>query len=145
MIYKKANLIISLILMIGVTSCIYPFGNTVISKPDEYSRVYEVKEKVVLRAIAGVVREKSMGINVTIDNINHRVDSDYVISGGWRIKTTANVKQINWKECEVILSITTEKKTNNGWEMRRLLQKDQYDIFFSEIDSKIYEEMSKIQ
>ena len=145
MIYKKANLIISLILMIGVTSCIYPFGNTVISKPDEYSRVYEVKEKVVLRAIAGVVREKSMGINVTIDNINHRVDSDYVISGGWRIKTTANVKQINWKECEVILSITTEKKTNNGWEMRRLLQKDQYDIFFSEIDSKNYEEMSKIQ
>jgi len=145
MIYKKANLIISLILMFGVTSCVYPFGNTVISKPDEYTRVYEVKEKVVLRAIAGVVREKSMGINVTIDNINHRVDSDYVISGGWRIKTTANVKQINWKECEVILSITTEKKTNNGWEMRRLLQKDQYDIFFSEIDSKIYEEMSKIQ
>ena len=145
MIYKKANLIIYLILMIGVTSCVYPFGNTVISKPDEYTRVYEVKEKVVLRAIAGVVREKSMGINVTIDNINHRVDSDYVISEGWRIKTTANVKQINWKECEVVLSITTEKKTNNGWEMRRLLQKDQYDIFFSEIDSKNYEEMSKIQ
>jgi len=53
------------------------------------------------------------------------------------------VKRLNWKECEVTLAVTTEKKTNTGWEMRRLLEKDQYDRFFSVIDLKIYEEMSK--
>jgi hypothetical protein len=44
----------------------------------------------------------------------------------------------------VILVVTTEKKTDSGWEARRLLEKEQYDSFFSVIDLKIYEEMSRI-
>lgn len=43
------------------------------------------------------------------------------------------------------LAVTTEKKTEAGWEMRRILQKEQYDSFFSVIDLKIYEEMSKVE
>ena len=65
-------------------------------------------------------------------------------SGDWRTKANAEVKQLNWKECEVILAVTTEKKTEMGWEMRRLLEKEQYDNFFNVIDLKIYEEMSRI-
>ena len=45
----------------------------------------------------------------------------------------------------MILAVTTEKKTETGWEIRRLLQKEQYDSFFSVIDLRIYEEMSKIE
>ncbi len=74
---------------------------------------------MVLKAIAGVFKEKNMGANVTIDHKNHRVDSDYVVSGDWRTKANANVKQLNWKECEVTLVVTTEKKTEGGWEIRR--------------------------
>jgi hypothetical protein len=55
------------------------------------------------------------------------------------------VRRINWKECEVVLSVITEKKTEKGWEMRRLLDKEQYEVFFSTIELKIYEEMSKIE
>lgn len=54
------------------------------------------------------------------------------------------MKRINWKECEVTLIVTTEKKTETGWEMRRLLQKEQYDTFFSVIELKVYEEMSRM-
>jgi len=67
-----------------------------------------------------------------------------VVSGDWRTKTSARVRRLNWKECEVTLIVTTEKKTDNGWEMRRLLKKEQYDNFFSVIELKTYEEMSRI-
>jgi hypothetical protein len=142
---SKKYLFLSLLFLFSIISCISQFGRTIILKPDEYTHVYEAKDKVVLRAIAVVLKEKNIGSNVIIDQKNNSVDSDYVNSGEWRTKTSARVKQINWKECEVSLAVTTEKKIDTGWEMRRLLQKEQYDIFFSVIDLKIYEEMSKIE
>ena len=145
MINKKFLFPFILVLLLNLISCANQVGKTIISKPDEYTHVYEAKEKFVLRAIAGVLKEKNIGTNVSIDKKNHRVDSDYVVSGDWRTKTRAIVKQINWKECEVGLVVTTEKKTETGWEARRLLEKDQYDSFFSVIDLRIYEEMSKIE
>ena len=146
MIKKNVILSFTLILVINLVSCAHEFGSTkAISKPDEYTHVYEAKEKFVLRAIAVVLKEKEIGSNVIIDRKNHRVDSDYVVADDWRTKTTARVKQINWKECEVTLVVTTEKKTKTGWEMQRLLAKEQYDSFFSVIDLKVYEEMSKVE
>ena len=144
MINKKFLFPFILVLLLNLISCANQVGKTVVSKPDEYTHVYEAKEKFVLRAIAGVLKEKNIGSNVSIDKKNHQVDSDYVVSGDWRTKTRASVKQINWKECEVRLAVTTEKKTGAGWEARRLLEKEQYDSFFSVIDLKIYEEMSRI-
>lgn len=120
-------------------------GTTAISKPDEYTRVFEAKEKIVLRAVASVFREKNIGVNVRIDEKNHLVDSDYRESDGWRTKAQARVKQLNWKECEVTLAVTTENKTGKGWEMRRLLEKEQYDTFFRVIDFRIYDEMGKVE
>jgi hypothetical protein len=139
------RLIIVFVIIVNLVSCGAAIGRVVISKPDEYSHLYEANEKIILKAIAGVFKEKKIGANVTIDEKNHRVDSDYVVSGDWRTKASARVQRLNWKECEVSLAVTTEKKTETGWEIRRLLQKEQYDSFFSVIDLRIYEEMSRIE
>ena len=61
------------------------------------------------------------------------------------MKTSARVRRLNWKECEVALVVTTEKKTRTGWELQRLLGPDQYLVFFSVIELKVYEEMAKIE
>jgi hypothetical protein len=145
MFKKNYLLLFSVILIINLISCVSNFGGVVILKPDEYSHVYEAKETVVLQAVANVFKEKHIGANVTIERKNLLVDSDYVESGDWRTKASARVQRLNWKECEVTLAVTTEEKMGKGWEMRRLLQKEQYDNFFSVIDLRIYEEMSKIE
>lgn len=142
---KVLLLLFSFLIVSHLASCATPFTAAVVSRPDEHSRVFEAKEKIILRAIAAVLKEKSIGSNVVIDYRNHRVDSDYVVSGEWRTKTNARVERMNWKECEVSLTVTTEKKTEKGWEMRSLLGKDQYDSFFDVIDLRIYEEMSKAE
>ncbi len=134
----------SFIAVLCLASCAGKFGSEVLTSPDEYKHVYEAKEKYILKAIAGVLEEKKIGQKVTIDYGNHRVDSDYVVSGEWRTRTNARVRRLNWKECEVTLIVTTEKKTEKGWEIRRLLKKEQYDNIFSVIELKIYEEMSRI-
>ena len=144
-IFLSIRLIIVFVIIVNLVSCGAVIGRVVISKPDEYSHLYEANEKIILKAIARVFKEKNIGSNVTIDQKNHRVDSDYVVSGDWRTKASAHVQRLNWKECEVSLAVTTEKKTETGWEIRRLLQKEQYDSFFSVIDLKIYEEMSRIE
>jgi hypothetical protein len=144
-LFLPIRLIIVLVIILNLVCCGAAIGRFVISTPDEYAHVYEAKEKVILRAIAVVFKEKNIGSKVTIDQRNHQVDSDYVVSGDWRTKANARVRQLNWKECEVILAVTTEKKTETGWEIRRLLEKEQYYSFFSVIDLKIYEEMSKIE
>jgi hypothetical protein len=143
-LFLPIRLIIALIIIVNLVCCSAAIGRVVISKPDEYSHLYEANEKIILKAIAGVFKEKNIGANVTIDQKNHRVDSDYVVSGDWRTKASARVQRLNWKECDVVLAVTTEKKTETGWEIRRLLQKEQYDSFFSVIDLRIYEEMSRI-
>ncbi|MDD3249442.1 MAG: hypothetical protein GX874_07740 [Smithella sp.] len=144
MIQKSLILCFSFLAVLCLASCAGKFGSEVLSSPDEYRHVYEAKEKYILKAVAGVLEEKKIGRNVVVDYDNHRVDSDFVISGDWRTKTNARVKRLNWKECEVILIVTTEKKIDTGWEIRRLLKKEQYDTFFSVIELKVYEEMSRI-
>jgi hypothetical protein len=144
-LFLSIRLMVALVIMLNLVCCGATRGQVAISKPDEYTHVYEAKETVILRAIAGVFKEKNIGANVTIDQKNHRVGSDYVVSGDWRTKANARVRRLNWKECEVTLAVTTEKKTEAGWEIRRLLEKEQYYSFFSVIDLKIYEEMSKIE
>lgn len=144
MIQKSLILCFSFLAVLCLASCAGKFGSEVLSSPDEYRHVYEAKEKYILKAVAGVLEEKKIGRNVVVDYDNHLVDSDFMISGDWRTKTNARVKRLNWKECEVILIVTTEKKIDTGWEIRRLLKKEQYDTFFSVIELKVYEEMSRI-
>jgi hypothetical protein len=126
-------------------SCGPQIGQVVISKPDEYRHTFEAKEKFILQAIAGVFRDKNMGINVTINKEKQTVETDFITQDEWRIKSSAYVRKLNWKESEVFLSVITEKKTEKGWEMRRLLNKEQYVNLFDTIELKIYEEMAKIE
>lgn len=146
MIDKKLFLPFVFIFFIcSLISCAHDFGQTVISQPDEYTYSYEANEKVILKAIARVFKEKNIGSNVRIDWNNLRVDSDYVISNDWRTKANARVERLNWQKCEVSLIITTENKTETGWEVRRLLHKEQYGTVFNVIEMKIYEEMSVVE
>jgi len=143
---KKLFFFLPLIVFIVfyLISCGPQFGQVVISKPDEYKHIYEANEKIILQAAARIFKEKNMGSNVRIDRENNRVETDYIIQGDWRTKSSVKVKKLNWKEREVVLSVTTEKKTEKGWEMRRLLDKEQYSNLFDIIDLAIYEEMSRI-
>ena len=134
-----------IIIIVSLISCASQFGQVVISTPDEFRHKYEAKEAVILKAIARVFKEKSVGRNVIINYNKLTVDSDYVIQDDWRTKSSARVRSIKWNECEVVLSVITEKNTKTGWEMRRLLDQEQYDVFFRAIEMKIYEEMSNIE
>lgn len=145
MIKKLFFLTFFISFIVLTVSCATEFGRTVIYQPDEYRHVYEAKDKAILNAIAKVIKEKNIGVNVGVDYENLSVDSDFKVTGDWRTKAQARVQRLNWKENEVLLSVITERQTKTGWEMRRLLQKEQYDTLFSEIDLRVYEEMSKIE
>jgi hypothetical protein len=121
--------------------CSPHFGQVKISTPDEYKKTYEANEKFLLRAVASVLREENMGTNIEIRTGENMVETDYVVKGDWRTKSIARVKRLNRSECELIISVITEKKTEKGWEMMRLLEKDQYDTFFYDIGIQIYREI----
>ena len=91
---------------------------------------YEAKEKVILKAIARVFREKNIGSNVRINNEKqtggNRLLSFKVIGGQ---EAALESENSIGKNVKLVLSIITEKKTETGWEMRRLLDKEQYEIF----------------
>jgi hypothetical protein len=141
---KYFSLVIILI-VINLVSCGAEMGSIVINRPDEYRHTYDAKEVIVLKAIAGVFRDRKMGTNVAINKETQTVETDYIIQGDWRTKSMARVRKLNWKESEVILSVIAEKKTKTGWEMRQFLEKDQYAQLFSTIELRIYEEMAKIE
>ena len=143
---KNISLLLPVILIIiNLISCSSEFGQVIISKPDEYRHTYEAGEKFILNAAARVFKDRSMGSNIRIDRENNRVETDYITQGDWRTKCTVKVNKLNWKEREVVLSVITEKKTEAGWEMRRLLDKEQYINLFDRIDLAIYEEMAKVE
>ena len=124
-------------------SCGPHVGQVKISTPDEYKRTYEANEKYILRAVASVLREENMGTNVEIKPKENILETDYSVQGDLRTKIIARVKRLNRSECELTLSAITEKKTEKGWEMRRLLDKDQYDTFFDTIEIQIYREINR--
>ena len=125
-----------------LTSC--REGEEVISKPDEFRHVYEADEKKLLQAIAQVFKNKGF-VPAVINQEKNQVESDYQIQDDWRTKCIARVKKIDWKECEVMLSVITEKKIANGWEMRRLLERKRYDTFFNAIELQLYQEMYRVK
>ncbi|MGD0021384.1 MAG: hypothetical protein ABSC54_03690 [Smithellaceae bacterium] len=145
MIQRRLLLLAIILNIINLISCGPEIGQVLISRPDEYRRTFEAKENFVLQAIAGVFRDKNMGINVTINKKKQTVETDFIVQDDWRTRSSAYVRKLNWKESEVFLSVITEKKTEKGWEMRRLLNKEQYDNLFEIIELKIYEEMANIE
>lgn len=113
-------------------------------QPEQVTRTFEAKERFVLQALARVFNEKNLG-KATVNAEAHEVTSDYVYDGEWRTKSLARTRQVNWKETEVTLTVTTEKKTSTGWQLRRLLGSDQYKKIFKAIESQIFREMYKTE
>jgi hypothetical protein len=138
------HILLFIILIIGLFPTACTEDGKVISKPDEFTHVYEANEEVILGAITQVFKEKGFG-NAKIAARKGRVESDYTIQDDWRSKSIATVKKMNWKESEVTLSVITEKKTSSGWEMRRKLEKKHYDIFFDAIGLQIFNEIYKVK
>jgi len=145
MIRRRLFFLVIILIIINLISCGPKIGQVVISKPDEYRHTFEAKEKFILQAIAGVFMDKNMGINVTINKEKRTVETDFITQDDWRIRSSAYVRKLNWKESEVFLSVIAEKKTEKGWEMRRLLYEEQYNNLFDIIELRIYEEMAKIE
>jgi hypothetical protein len=144
---KRKTLLIFLLPVIFATGFIFASckeEGEVISKPDEFAHVYEASENKLLQAVAQVFKDKGFG-TAAINQETNQVESGYLVQDDWRTKGIARVKKINWKECELVLSVITEKKASNGWEMRRLLGKKQYDTFFDAIEIQLYQEMYKVK
>jgi len=133
---------VAIIAGLSLISCME--GGQVISRPDEYKRVFDASQDIILRALTQVFKEKGFG-NSSINQEKKEIESDYLFQDNWRSKAIARVKKKNWKECEVTLSVITEKKTSAGWEMRRLLEAEQYDQFFLAIELQIYQEQYKLK
>ena len=135
--------ILTLVAVCNIILCSCKEDGEPIDKPDAYTHVYQAKEKYILRAIYQVIKDRDLG-KPTINEGTHEITSDYVAQGEWRIRSVAHIREISRNRGEVTLSIITEKKTPTGWEMRRLLGKEQYDRVFYTIDTQIYREMYKL-
>ncbi len=114
----------------------------VLPEPEEFTQIYDANEKIILRAVAQVFQSRNFG-KAKVDEEKNHLETAYVVQGEWRTKAVATVKKIGRKERELTLSVITEKKSSSGWEVRRVLEKEQYDQIFSDIEMQIYREYDK--
>jgi hypothetical protein len=111
--------------------------------PEKHSRVYEFNEKYIIRGIANLLKEKGYS-DPKVDYENGKVETDFIVVGNMRTRVETTVKKIGGREREVTLIVSTErifKKT--GWKRTKILDKQQYDRFFDEIEMQIYRELAK--
>ncbi len=111
-------------------------------EPEKYSRVFEFNEKYIIRGIANLLKEKGYA-DPKVDVGKGKVETDYILQGNLRVKVETTVKKLDRREREVVLLITTEKKTKEGWKATKMLDKSQYDRFFDELEMQIYREIAK--
>ncbi len=123
-------------------SCQHP--PDVIPEPDKSKSIFEADEKIILKAIARVLMDRGFG-DAKIEMEKSRLETEYTVQDGWRTKVEASVKKLNRKEREVSLSVLTEEKTSSGWKYQKIIQKEQYEKLFYEIELQIYREMSKAE
>lgn len=129
-----------LFLCLTVPACLHT--PDALPKLEKKSQIFEADEKIILRAIARVLKDRGFG-EPTVEADKGRVETDYVVQGDWRTKVVATVKKISRKEREVTLSVATEKKSSSEWQPKLLMNKEQYDKLFGDIEMQIYREWSK--
>jgi hypothetical protein len=111
--------------------------------PEKHTRVYEFNEKYIIRGIVSLLKEKGYP-DPKVDIENGKVETDFITVGNMRTRVETTVKKIGKKEREVTLIVDTEriiKKT--GWKRTKILDKEQYDKFFDEIEMHVYRELAK--
>ena len=111
--------------------------------PEKHFWVYEFNEKYILRGIANLLKEKGYK-DPKVDYENGKVETDFIMVGNMRTRVETTVKKIGGREREVTLIVTTEKIFKKvGWKRTKILDKEQYDRFFDEIEMFIYRELAK--
>ena len=111
-------------------------------EPEKHFRVFEFNEKYIIRGIANMLKEKGYS-DPKVDMERGKVETDYITQGDFRAKVETTVRKLDRREREVVLVITTEKKTKEGWKATKMLEKAHYDRFFDEMEMQIYREMGK--
>ena len=108
------------------------------------SKILEFNEKILLKAIVNILKERGFE-DPKVNADQGKVETDYFVQGDFRTKVKAAVKKISRKESEVSLSVITEQNSSAGWKEKQILDKDQYDKFFDEIELQAYRELAKAE
>ena len=108
-------------------------------EPEKAIQVFDADEKVVLRAVTRVLKDRGFG-DSKVEADKGRLETDYMVQADWRTRVVANVKKISRNETEVALAVITEKRSSAGWQPKQLMGREQYDKLFREIEMQIYRE-----
>ena len=136
---KRLPCLIVLFLLILISCAHTPEG---LPKPDRESRIFDVKEEIISRALTRVLRDRGFK-NPEVNQEKGTFATDYVVQENWRFKVEGEVKKIGKREREVVLSIITEEKASSGWKPKKILGKEQYEKFFDELEMQIYRDLSR--
>ncbi len=112
--------------------------------PEKNTRIFDLNEKVLLKGIARVCKERGF-TEVTVIRERNRVETGYLVEDDIRTKIVASVKKISRQEREVTVSVHTERKSSSSWEPKKILGKEQYDKLFKEIELQAYRELYKAE
>jgi hypothetical protein len=110
--------------------------------PDRESRIFDVKEEIIFRALTRVLKDRGFGV-AEVNQEKGTIITDYIVQENWRFKVEGEVKKVSKREREVFLTLTTEEQSSSGWKPRKLLGKEQYEKLFDELEMQIYRELSK--
>ncbi len=113
-----------------------------LSEPERVSRIFDADEKIIIRAITQVLKDRGLG-EPKVEADKGFLETEYKTEGNWRTKIEAGVKKISRREREVTLAVITEKKSSSGWLLKKIMGKEQYDAIFEEIEMQIYHEWYK--
>ncbi len=114
------------------------------SGPATNVRIFDLDEKVILKGIARVCKNRGYPeVNVVSDQ--NRVETGYLVEEDWRTKIVASVKKVSRRDREVTLSVYTERKSSSEWEPKKVMGKQQYDKLFNDIELQVYRELYKAE
>lgn len=139
----RGFLVFSLLLCLLLSAC-REEAKDGLPAPVKNTRVFEFKEKILIRAIASLLKERGFE-DPKVDMERGTVETDYYVQGDFRTRVEAKVKKISRREGEVTLSVITEQESSSGWKPKNMLDKDQYDKFFDEIEMQAYRELAKAE
>jgi hypothetical protein len=140
-----SSLLVLVCISLSLFACALPPKDALSPEVDKSSHVFDATEKIVVRAITQVLKDRGFGQakEEKVGEDQRRLETEYVPQGDWRTKVEAMVKKISPKEQEVILSVITEQKESSNWKPKKIMGKDQYEKIFNEIEMQIYREWAK--
>ncbi len=134
--------LIPLFLLFLTTGCPEESTDGLPPKAMRKTRSLDFNEKILMKAITRIVKEKGFE-DAKVDWERGKVETDYYTEGNFRTRVEATVKAVSRKESEVSLSVITEAKSGAEWKEKKMMEREQYDRFFEEIEMEAYRELAK--